>query len=141
MSEIEDAIKTLILQRYPSIRAFSIEKEIPYSTIDSILKRGVDKASMSSINKLTNALGMSIDDLNNTKQIKEKTYCDDGIFKSLLEIAGFSLTVSDDDCGTLVHKYADNKEYKNISVSQLDNLLEELVDHIMLSILDFVNTR
>ena len=53
---IEENIKALILSRYRSIRDFVSHTELSYSTVDSILRRGICNSSLSSIIKLCNAL-------------------------------------------------------------------------------------
>lgn len=60
---LENELKSYILQKYRSIREFSIESEIPYSTIDNIFKRGVLGGGMSTIMKICDCLGISIDSL------------------------------------------------------------------------------
>ena len=60
---VEQELKNLILQRYRSIRAFSEENSIPYSTIDSIFKRGIDNSSVSKIIKICRALNIDADAL------------------------------------------------------------------------------
>ncbi len=59
----EDKLKDLILKRYHSIREFALTFEIPYSTIDSIFRRGVGNSSVSNIIKICKALGISADAL------------------------------------------------------------------------------
>lgn len=60
---IEENIKALILSRYRSIRDFVSHTELSYSTVDSILRRGICNSSLSSIIKLCNALDISADEL------------------------------------------------------------------------------
>lgn len=62
---IEDKLKGLILARYRSLREFTQAIDMPYQTMDSILKRGVDKASISNIIKICQALDISADELAN----------------------------------------------------------------------------
>ena len=62
---IEEKLKGLILSRYRSLREFTQEIDMPYQTMDSILKRGVDKASISNIIKICKALDISADELAN----------------------------------------------------------------------------
>lgn len=64
---VEQELKNLILQRYRSIRAFSEKTDIPYSTIDSILKRGIENSSMSNIMKICRALGIDADALGDNR--------------------------------------------------------------------------
>ncbi|HEM4595928.1 TPA: helix-turn-helix transcriptional regulator [Streptococcus suis] len=54
MNEIE--LKRLIENKYGSVRAFSIENEIPYTTMRSILERGVLNAKAETIFKICSIL-------------------------------------------------------------------------------------
>ena len=65
MGNIEDSLKHLILSRYRSVREFTTSIDMPYSTMDSIFKRGVRKANMDNIIKICNALEISADALAN----------------------------------------------------------------------------
>lgn len=65
MESIEDKLKELILSRYKSIRQFSFDINMPYSTIDTIFKRGLANASISNVIKICSALGISTDMLAN----------------------------------------------------------------------------
>lgn len=62
---IEEKLKGLILTRYRSLREFTTTIDMPYQTMDSILKRGVDKASISNIIRICKALDISADELAN----------------------------------------------------------------------------
>lgn len=64
---IEDKLKDYILSNYKSIREFVNTTDIPYSTVDAILKRGIGKASIGNIFKICNALHISSDELANNK--------------------------------------------------------------------------
>lgn len=59
----EEKVKNLILRRYHSIREFSILTEIPYTTLDSILKRGIGNSSVTNVIKICRALDISADAL------------------------------------------------------------------------------
>ena len=60
---IELKIKNLILSRYKSIREFTEVAHIPYSTLDSILRRGVKNASLANVILICKNLGISADEL------------------------------------------------------------------------------
>lgn len=60
---IEEELKALILSRFKSLREFTIFYNIPYSTLNSILKRGVDNSSVSNVIKICQALSISTDEL------------------------------------------------------------------------------
>lgn len=61
----EDKIKELILMQYKSLRDFINNSgiDMPYTTLDGILKRGVSNASISNVLKLCKALNISADEL------------------------------------------------------------------------------
>lgn len=60
---IEEKIKQYILDRYSSIREFTQIHGIIYSTLDSILKRGISNSSVANVVKICKALGISADEL------------------------------------------------------------------------------
>ena len=59
----EDLLKDLILSKYKSVREFTTQLEMPYSTLDSIFKRGVRKASVDNLIKICDSLAISTDAL------------------------------------------------------------------------------
>lgn len=63
--KVEERIKELILSKYKSLRDFINNSgiDMPYTTLDGILKRGVSNASISNILKLCKALNISADEL------------------------------------------------------------------------------
>lgn len=63
MDTIENELKELILSKYKSLREFTLKIEMPYSTLDTILKRGVDKANIINILKICNELNISANKL------------------------------------------------------------------------------
>lgn len=60
---LEEKIKKMIIKKYGSLRYFCNKIDVPYSTIDSILKRGIAKANVLNVIKICNALGLSVDSL------------------------------------------------------------------------------
>lgn len=63
MSSTEERLKELILRRYHSIREFTLAIDMPYTTMDSIFRRGIGNSSVSNIIKICKALGISADAL------------------------------------------------------------------------------
>lgn len=59
----EEKLKELILTRYNSIREFTQAADIPYTTLDSIFRRGVENSAVSNIIKICKALNISADAL------------------------------------------------------------------------------
>ena len=60
---LENQIKAMIIKKYGSLRYFCNKIDVPYSTIDSILKRGIGKANVLNVIKICDALGLSVDNL------------------------------------------------------------------------------
>ena len=60
---IENELKNLILSRYKSLRQFSLDIDMPYSTIDTMLKKGIGGASIQNIIKICQALAIDTDAL------------------------------------------------------------------------------
>lgn len=60
---IEEKLKQHILSRYKSVREFTIMHDIPYTTVDSIFKRGIGNSSVNNVIKICKALHISADAL------------------------------------------------------------------------------
>ena len=60
---VELELKDLILERYKSLREFAIKIDMPYSTVDTILKRGVDKANIVNIIRICKELNIDAEAL------------------------------------------------------------------------------
>lgn len=57
---IEDTIKQSILSKYKSVRAFTQAVDIPYSTIDSMLKKGVRGTAVQTVIRVCDSLGLDL---------------------------------------------------------------------------------
>lgn len=60
---VEQELRELICTRYKSVRAFAEAANLPYTTVDSILKRGVERATVKNIIRLCQALNLDTDAL------------------------------------------------------------------------------
>lgn len=60
---IEQKLKEFILSRYKSIREFITEIDMPYTTIDSMFRRGIENSSVAIVVKVCKGLGISADAL------------------------------------------------------------------------------
>lgn len=60
---LEEQLRNCILSRYKSIRAFCLAVDVPYTTMDSILKRGVYNAGVSTIIKIFRALDLNVESI------------------------------------------------------------------------------
>lgn len=79
----EQLLRGKILDRYPSLRRFALDAGIPYSTLMTLLTRGVGGASFDTVARICRALKMDIDEL----------YCGDQI-DDLRRQAGKSAEIS-----------------------------------------------
>lgn len=61
MNNVETKLKELILNRYGSLAKFCEKIGMPWTTLDSILKRGVEKANILNILKITRELGLDVE--------------------------------------------------------------------------------
>ncbi len=59
----EEKLKDFILSKYRSLREFTQEIDMPYSTMTTILKRGIDNSNVQNIIKICQALEIKADDL------------------------------------------------------------------------------
>ena len=66
---IEEKIKSLIIERYGSVKRFADKIQVPYTTIDTILKRGMLNSNVLNVIKICNELGINVDDLANGKVV------------------------------------------------------------------------
>lgn len=55
------------MTRYSSLREFTIKSDIPYSTVNAILKRGIANSSLSNVSKICKALNISLDELEHNR--------------------------------------------------------------------------
>ena len=72
MGELERQVMDLILKIMQANLILQEKADLPYSTLDSIFKRGLQNASIANIIKLCNALNISADGLSNGKVIMIK---------------------------------------------------------------------
>ena len=60
---IEMELKQYILTKYKSIRAFTQEAEIPYSTFDTMIKRGISGTGVNTVTKICKTLEIDLKSL------------------------------------------------------------------------------
>lgn len=71
---VEEQLKKMIQSRYKSVREFTIMADIPYTTLDSLFKRGVGASSVNTVIKICKVLGISADALADGEIISVKNY-------------------------------------------------------------------
>ena len=55
----EQMLRKLILDKYPSLRQFSVEADIPHSTLMTLLSRDIGGASFDTVVRICKALDLS----------------------------------------------------------------------------------
>ena len=63
MGQLESEIKDLIMDRYGSLARFASEIDMSWTTLDSILKRGILKANIVNVLKITGELKIDTEKL------------------------------------------------------------------------------
>lgn len=69
---LEDKLKDYINEKFGSVRNFAMKIDIPYTTVDSILRRGIDNSNVGNVIKMCKALDISVDSLLDSKEIISK---------------------------------------------------------------------
>ena len=70
--EATTKLKDYIKENYNSIREFTVKFDIPYTTMDSIFKRGIKNSSIASMSKICSALNISLEALINNEIVPVK---------------------------------------------------------------------
>lgn len=60
---VEQELKKLIIERYNSLSRFADEIDLAWTTLDGVLKRGVNKANITSLIKICNGLNIDCESL------------------------------------------------------------------------------
>ena len=59
----EMRLRCIILDKYPSLREFAKKADIPYSTLMTVLKRGVGGAGFDTVMRICEALGIEPEEI------------------------------------------------------------------------------
>ena len=63
MKELEQQLKELIIERYGSLKKFTEKIDMPWTTLDSILKRGVANSNIANVLKISQELKLDTEKL------------------------------------------------------------------------------
>lgn len=63
MEQTEIRLKEIIIERYGSLKKFCEKIDMPWTTLDSILKRGVANSNITNVMKITRELGIDTESL------------------------------------------------------------------------------
>lgn len=117
---IEEELKSLILERFKSVRAFAVAIDTPYSTINNIFSRGVSGAGISTIIPLCRALNLDVDALADDK-IKFKDNILDDLSTDEKELLKTYRNFNDEGKEKALERLSEMAEldkYKKCSVTQ-----------------------
>lgn len=70
--EREEVLKNYICMKYKSVRQFTIDKDLKYSTVAAILSRGLGRAGIDTVIEICDALNIDVDALIKKGIIVEK---------------------------------------------------------------------
>ena len=112
---IEEKLKELILSRHKSIREFSHAIHMPYSTLDSIFKRGINKASVTNIINICQYLGISADMLSDGQIISSSAVNLEN--SEILEVLAQRYNLSEDAKGFI-------KSFVELDEKEMDAVLK-----------------
>lgn len=71
---MEDELKKIIIEKFGSVRQFATRIDIPYTTVDTILKRGIDNSNVTNVIKMCKGLNISVDKLIDEHKIVKITF-------------------------------------------------------------------
>lgn len=63
MNELESQLKQMIINKYGSLKKFSDTINMPWTTLNSILKRGIANSNITNVLKITRELGLDAEKL------------------------------------------------------------------------------
>lgn len=63
MEEMETRLKKMIINRYGSLKKFCETIDMPWTTLDSILKRGIANSNITNVMKITRELNIDTESL------------------------------------------------------------------------------
>lgn len=107
-----------IRSKYQNIKRFSEKSGIPYMTITSVIKRGVENTTVGTLSKICDALGISISDLykkqalftigHKLTTLSREEYTNDQLLDDLIEgkiIDLYKQPLTDKQLDTLLENY------------------------------------
>ncbi len=96
--QAEERIKELIIAKYGNVRAFATESGISYTTVRSILERGIMNAKAENVFKICHLLGISPDtvaDWGVSNEQQNNAHDIDNIIENAMMFDGKPLTDED----------------------------------------------
>ena len=115
---IEEKLKELILSKYGTVKDFANLTDLPYGTVDTILRRGIHKASVTNIIKICQTLGISTDELAKEKIVSiDKKTINRSHMTEMLDIVVYARRNINDFCDLTI-------DGKQMSKSEIEMLID-----------------
>lgn len=73
MAETEMKIREMIIEKYGSVKKFCEIIDMPWTTLDSILKRGIANSNITNVMKITRELGIDTESLASGNIVSSKS--------------------------------------------------------------------
>ena len=143
---VEEQLKALIIERYSSLRKFSEATDLSYTTLDSILKRGVLNSNLRNVMAICNELGISLDSLSNgviapagadsknmdledrALRYESDLMTSEHVYLDSVELNGMEIQIASgsmDSAIRMIRRYREDKEQDRIA-SRMSAYLERL---------------
>lgn len=113
---IENQLRELILLKHGSLREFTFNIGIPYSTLSTILKKGIMTATMSNMVKICNTLDIKLDELVAGRIVENKP-------------SGILLDVED-----ILNRTKNNIAYPNVKID--GKIMDESTKKLLINSID-----
>lgn len=72
MNDVEIKLKELIIEKYGSLKRFCEVIGMPWTTLNSILNRGIENSNITNVMKITKELGIDTESLAEGELVKKK---------------------------------------------------------------------
>ncbi|MBO5199551.1 MAG: XRE family transcriptional regulator [Lachnospiraceae bacterium] len=63
MNSLETTIKSMLIQKYGSLKKFTESADMPWTTLDSVLKRGINNSNIANVIKICEGLNIDCESL------------------------------------------------------------------------------
>ncbi|WP_342547683.1 helix-turn-helix transcriptional regulator [Paenibacillus sp. FSL P2-0089] len=118
-----EVVKRLIDESGLNTKAFAEKAGLPYTTLRSMLTRGLGGAAIDNVLKVTKALGISIDELEKMSNPTEQNNQGDS-FMSASDIAEFEAFINNPEHGLFFKDYLDAPEKRKKDLQKVWEIIK-----------------
>lgn len=118
-----EVVKRLIDESGLNTKAFAEKAGLPYTTLRSMLTRGLGGAAIDNVLKVTKALGISIDELEKMSNPTESNNQADS-FMSAADIAEFEAFINNPEHGLFFKDYLDAPEQRKKDLQKVWEIIK-----------------